>query len=253
MKASDLLDMNKPPSILIYGPAGSGKTALVSQASGAYMFDFDDGMRTALNLHDEFTPLRQEIEFDIYKDQAPTAPCEFVNAKQKLMKIAQLCTVGKWPFDALVIDSLTGLCRSAMLHVLGCSGDSMRVPQIQHYGQAVNAIESILTLTRSLNVPVLLTAHEMLIELDTGNLIRIMSVTKPHGMNKLQWLFDEVLRMKVRPKGQGKIDYIVSGRSSSSVATRTRSGIQSDIVINDIGLKGLFKLIGYNYGETRVS
>ncbi len=249
MKAKDLLDMNKPPSLCIYGPAGSGKTALVSQASGGYMLDFDGGMRTAVTLKDQFTPLRQQIEFDIYVDQTPTTPKMYVEAKQKLMKISQMILVKKWPYDCIVIDSLTGLCRAAMLHVLGCSGDSMRVPQIQHYGQAVNAIESVLTILRSLNVPILVTAHEQLIETDSGNLIRILSATRPHGMNKLPWLFDEVLHMKVRPKGQGKIDYIVSGRSSASIATRTRSGIQSDIVINEIGLKGLFELVGYKYGK----
>ncbi len=248
MKAKDLIDRNKPPSICIYGPAGSGKTALVSQANGAYMLDFDDGMRTALKTQDKFTPLRHSIEFDIYVDEDASQPTQYVSAKQKLMKISQLVRVGKWPFDCVVIDSLTGLCRAAMLHVLGCSGDSMRVPQIQHYGQAVNAIESVLTIIRSLKVPVLMTAHEMLIELDTGNLIRIMSITKPHGMNKLQWLFDEVLYMKIRRKGQNKIDYIVSGKGTSNIAVRTRSGITDDVVINEIGLVGLFDLVGFKYG-----
>ena len=251
MKAKDLIDRNKPPSICIYGPAGSGKTALVSQASGAYMFDCDDGMRTALTLKDKFTPLRQQCEFDIYVDKDPLAPCEFMNVKQELMKISQLCGVDKWKYDCAILDSWTGLCRSAMLHVLGCSGDSMRVPQIQHYGQAVNCVESVLTIMRSLNVPILMTAHEQLIEMDSGNLIRIMSATRPHGMNKLQWLFDEVLHMKVRMKGQGKRDYIVSGQSSSSILTRTRSGITSDIVVNECGLAGLFEMVGFKYGAKK--
>ncbi len=249
MKARDLIARNKPPSFCIFGPAGSGKTGLVSQAGGAYMFDFDDGMRTAVTLKDKFTHLRQALEFDIYVDENPEKPVEFIRAKKKLMEILQLRAAKKWPYDAVIIDSLTGLCRAAMLHVLGCSGDAMRVPQIQHYGQAVNAIESILTLLRSLRLPILMTAHEMLIETDTSTLIRIMSVTRPHGMNKLPWLFDEVLHMKTRAKGQGVIDYIVSGRSTSTVATRTRSGITRDVVINDIGLQGLFEIVGFKYGS----
>ncbi|KKL47054.1 hypothetical protein LCGC14_2339410 [marine sediment metagenome] len=249
MKAKDLIDRNKPPSICIYGPAGSGKTALVSQASGAYMLDFDDGMRTAVTLNDKFTPLRQQIEFDIYVDQDTTAPRAFIDAKQKLMAVAQMRLVDKWPFDAIIIDSLTGLCRSAMMHVLGCSGDAMRVPQIQHYQQAINAVESVLTILRSLRVPVLMTAHEMLVETDAGSFIRIMSVTKPHGMNKLPWLFDEVLHMKIRRMGQNKINYIVSGKGTSAIAVRTRSGITDDVVINEIGLVGLFDLVGFKYGK----
>ncbi len=245
MKAKDLID--HPPSICIYGPAGSGKTALVSQASGAYMLDFDSGMRTALTLKDKFTNLRQAIEFDIFVDRDPENPTQFVAAKQKLMKIAQIRVIDKWPYDAVILDSLTGLCRAAMLHVLGCSGNPMRVPEIQHWGQAVNAVESVLTILRSLKVPVVMTAHETIIETGTSSLVRIASVTKPHGMNKVPWLFDEVLHMRARPTGQKKIEYIVSGRSTSSISARTRSGITDDVVINEIGLAGLFELVGFNY------
>ena len=92
-----------------------------------------------------------------------------------------------------------------------------------------------------------MTDHEMLIETDTSTLIRSMSVTRPHGMNKLPWLFDEVLHMKVRAKGQGKVDYIVSGKATSTIAVRTRSGITDDIVINECGLDGLFKRVGFEY------
>lgn len=261
MKAADLKKRNKPPTVLLYGPAGSGKTALVSQAAGGYLFDFDCGMRTALydeetqtGINDKFRPLREQIEFDEYVDM-PTVENQivklsssvYVNARRKLLDIASQVSAGTWPFDAVVIDSLTGLCRAAQLHVLSCAGNAFMQPQIQHYGMMVNAVESVLTILRSLNVLTLVTAHEMLVETSTGVLIRIMSATRPHGMNKLQWLFDEVLHTQVRAKGQGLTDYIVSGRSTSSVLTRTRSGITGDIVHNDTGLVGLLKRMGYTY------
>jgi len=71
MKPADLLKRNYPPSILIFGPPGSAKTSLVSQLSNAYMFDFDDGMKTAAMLHDKFFDARQLIEFDIFRDPNP--------------------------------------------------------------------------------------------------------------------------------------------------------------------------------------
>ena len=244
MKALDLLNMNKPPSILLYGAAGTGKTALTSQAADGYMFDFDGGMRTALTLKDKFTVLRQAVEFDIYVDEDPQKPTAYINAKNKLMDVF---VTGKHSYKAVIVDSLTGLCRAAQLHVMGLSGDSMRTPQIQHYGQIITEVESVFTILRSLHILTIVTAHEMVVETDTGNLIRIMSATKPHGMNKLQWLFDEVLYTKVRQKGQGLVDYIVSGRATSSIAVRTRSSINSDIVVNDIGLSGFLKLVGFDY------
>ena len=246
MRAKDLLEINRPPTMLIYGPAGTGKTAIVSQAVDGYMMDFDDGMRTALTLNDQFTPLRQSIEFDLFVDEDPMAPRKYLEAKTKLLQISDDVRRGKWPYKAIVIDSLTGLCRAAQLFVLGTSGNSMRQPQIQHFGQIVNEVESIFTILRSLKVLVLVTAHEMAVETDNGMLIRIMSATKPHGMNKIPWLFDEVLYAKTRMKGGNKPnDYIVSGKSSSSISTRTRSGITSDIVINDIGLAGLLDFTKY--------
>ena len=91
MKARDLLRLNYPPNILIYGPAGSYKTALVSQLTNAYMFDFDDGMRTAATLKDKFFDARQQIEFDIYKDRDVLKPTTFMKAKEKLLRISADC------------------------------------------------------------------------------------------------------------------------------------------------------------------
>lgn len=258
MKAQELRNRNKPPNLLLYGPPGAGKTALSSQASGGYMFDCDDGMRTALTLDDKFSPLRQAIEFDIYVDDNPEAPRAYTDVKNKLLSIRKLVAEGKWPYNACVLDTITGLCRSIQLHVMSCSGGAFKIPKIQHYGQMVNELESILTILRSINVLTVVTAHEMAVETEAGGvLIRIMSATKPHGMNKLPWLFDEVLYCKCRARGQGKFDYIVSGRETSAIMARTRSGIKDDIVINDIGLKGLLERVGYNYkplnskGETK--
>ena len=244
MKALDLQKLNKPPNILFYGPAGAGKTALVSQAAGGYLFDCDDGMRTALTLQDKFTPLRQAIEFDTYVDTDPTKPSAYLAVLQMRSELAN----GKCPYDAVVIDSLTGLCRSIQLHVMGCSGNSFAIPKVQHFGQMVNELESILSIVRAFKVLTLLTAHEMAVETDGGSiLIRIMSVTKPHGMNKLPWLFDEVLYANCRPKGRGEYAYTVTGRESSSILARTRSGLKEDFVHNDVGLAGILERVGYKY------
>jgi len=232
--------------MLIYGPAGSGKKALVAQAKDGYLFDFDNGMRTCLTLNDKFTHLRQEIEFDTYVDEPPSAPTAYMRAKQKLLSWKN--DRSNLKYKAIVIDSLTGLCRAIQLFVMANSSGGMdSQPQIQHWGMMVREVESVFTLIRSMKLLILVTAHEMLVETDTTTLIRIMSATRPHGMNKIQWLFDEVLHSKVRVRGQGKIDYIISGRPSSALAVRTRSGITGDVVVNDIGLEGLIKKTGFNY------
>jgi hypothetical protein len=247
MKAKDLVD--KPPNILIYGPAGSGKTGLGAQAAGGYMMDFDDGMRTALTLQDKFTPLRQSIEFDIFKDRKPKEPRAFIDAKAKLLQISAQCAAGTYKYDAFELDSLTGLCRACQSQVMANAGDALKKPEILHWGIMVNEIENILTIIRSFNVLTIVTAHELLVETDDELLIRIMSVTKPHGLNKIPWLFDEVWHSKVRPAGGNKTNYIVSGRSTSELSVRTRSGFNTDVIHNEIGLVGVLEKIGFKYGK----
>ncbi len=244
MKAKDLLDA-QAPSIVLYGAAGTGKTALASQLKNCYIFDFDKGMITAKNLNDKFAPLRQNAEFDIYYDSNVYKPVAFYNAKTKLLEFQRLAADNKLPYKGMVIDSLTGMCRAIQLYVMQLSGDATAIPKIQHYGTMVNELELMLAVIRSFNIPVIVTAHENVIETDDATLIRIMSITKPHGMNKINWLFDEVLYTMRKPRGQGKVDYIVSGMPSGSIATKTRSGILQDIVVNDIGLEGLFNIMGY--------
>jgi len=251
MKPKDLLKLNRPPNILIYGRAGTFKTALVSQASNGYLFDFDDGMRTAATLQDKFTPLRQGIEFDTFVDKNPKQPKAFMNAKKKLLEISALCAKGQWKYDACIIDSLTGMCKSCQLQVLGSAGNSFKRPEIQHWGMMVNEIENMLTILRSLNVLTIVTAHIMSDEIDAVSKVFPMSITKKHGENKLTWLFDEVLYSRARSKGQGKYDMIVTGQGTGSIEARTRSGLPKNFVHNDCGLVGVLKAMGYSYGKKK--
>ena len=107
MKATDIKEENSPLTILIHSPAGGGKTALVSQASNGYLFDFDDGMRTAKNLEDKFTSLRHSIEFDSYRDKDPRKPKAWLSAKKKIFELRRLFDKKECPYNAIVIDGIT--------------------------------------------------------------------------------------------------------------------------------------------------
>lgn len=258
MKPKDLLEQNIPPVICIWGPAGSGKTGLIAQMKNGYVTDTDGGMRTAATLHDKFFDIRQQIEFNTFIDKPPAAPTAFINLKKDLLNISKQCNEGTWPYEAYGLDSLTGLCRAAQLHILATiapdkysSPDMFNVPVLKHYNHIVNAVESILTIIRSLNVLVIVTAHEALIETADDVLIRIASATKNHGANKIPWLFDELWYAKKRPMGQGKMEYLVGGSGSAALSTRTRSGLDTDIMHNEIGLVGVLKKIGFNYGKQK--
>lgn len=251
MKAQDLIKLNIPPKIVIYGKAGCGKTALVSQASNGYMMDFDGGMRTAATLKDKFTDLRGSIEFDTYKDANPATPKQWLLAKERIFKIAEEVAKGKWKHDALVIDSWTGLCQSVYYQVLYQSNRALGRPEIQHWGLMTSEVENILTVLTSMNTLVILTAHEASSEEDEITKVEIASITHNHR-KKVPWSFDEVWHMTTKPAPQNKTSYIITGRSSYSIMARTRSGID-ELNVNEIGLSGLLEKMGYIYGRKDTS
>lgn len=252
MKVADLIKQNKPPNILIGGPAGSGKTCLVAQAAKGYLLDFDGHMKNIITVEDKFTELRNQIEFDEFVDEVRVVngkpslvSSKYLEAKSKLLSISQLCIDKKWPFDALIIDTITGLCRSIQLHVMSCAGNAFKKPQIQDFGSFICELESMLTIIRAIPVLKITTAHEMIVfgSQDQQVTTRLMSATKPHGANKLAWLFDQVLMAKKRFCAQGKVEYIVTGKHEIA-----KGPITTDVVHNEIGLSGVLKLMGYNYG-----
>jgi archaellum biogenesis ATPase FlaH len=253
MKPKDI--KNKPPNILLYGPAGSGKTALVAQATNGYLFDFDDGMLTAKTVNDKFRPLRWEIDFDSYVDENPAKPHMWIEARKKLKSIVEQANAGKWKHDALIIDSLTGMARCIQLHVMSCAGDSYKKPEIQHWGSMVQEMETALTMIRAVRVLRLTTAHELLVEKQaTKSLVPVvdyitpLSVTRKHSIGKLMWLFDEVWYTSLTRGAQGKMNFTVDSKPATSHRCRTRCGLVQTVVHNEMGLVGLLEKAGYKYG-----
>ena len=265
MKATDLAKINAPPSILIFGPFGTFKTGLVSQASGAYLFDFDNGMRTAWKVQDKFTPLRHAIEFDIYQDEVYNKPTAWMKAMSKLQLFAQQHADGKFKYDGIIIDSFTGMIRALQLQImLNDTGDALAKPQIQHWGAMVHQVESFLTILRGIRCLKIVTAHELFLEKqikssDGRKVLRTepeyhpMSVTQKHSINKLGWLFDEIWHASVSIGAGTSMLWTLSSRSSPGIKCRTRSGFPDRYVHTDTGLKGVLEKIGYNYGVEKKS
>ncbi len=209
------------------------------------MLDFDSGMRTAAILNDKFSSLRWECEFDTFIDDKPFAPTAWLRAEKKLEELQKQSALGTLKYDCIIIDSLTGLARCMQLQVMSQAGGPFKKPQIQHWGSLVNGMEKVLTILRAMKCLLLVTAHELSFEVDATNMIRPLSVTKDHSKNKIAWLFDEVLHMRLRQAGANKHKYMISGHSTASIMARTRSKMTEEIDVTDIGLAGVLEKIGY--------
>ncbi len=246
MKPKDLKD--KPPHILIYGAAGTGKTALVTQAKNAYCMDFDNGMLTARNLQDKFTPIRHNIEFDTYKDYNLTSPTAWMKAKTKLTRIAEKAHRGTWEFDALVIDSITGMgrqCQNQIFFDAGLLGKPLGAHGLKLYGFIVAELENYLQIITALPCLTIVVTHELPITVGAGEAIetslkpRIVGTKLP---SRLPEFFDEVWYTMVKKQGQ---DFIASWKPRYSRESRTRSGKFQELVHNNIGLAGLLKEVNF--------
>jgi archaellum biogenesis ATPase FlaH len=252
VKPQDILKLNNPPVILVFGPAGTGKTALITQASGGYVFDFDNGMRSAATLNDKFFDVRQNVEFDVFVEEDPKNPIQYSLAIQKLMQIVAACRAKTWKFDALIVDGITGLSKTIIYKVMKDeAGDALSHPQRNNWGGMVSYMEAFMAQLRMTGKLVLVTAHINSLEDETGNLLSLFpsSITRNHGMKSLPWMFDEIWYASREPAGEGKINYVVDGSYIYKVNTRTRCSF-GKVIHNEIGLAGVLEKVGYKYGRT---
>lgn len=246
MKAKDLKELNSPPKILLHGDSSNGKTALISQLSNGYLMDFDGGMETANSLSDKFSKYRQNIEFDIFKDKSFLNPQGWNTAYAKLLKIAELCNKNKWKYDALGLDSMTGIAQVIRHFVMfSKTGNALAEPERNHWGMMVNCMEAVCSILMTINVPVFITAHDCTVITDDDVMYKVLGMTKNHG-EKIPWMFDEVWLSMKKKKGT-KVIYTVSGVGTASRIAKTRMNLGKDVDHTEIGLPGIFKLIGYDY------
>jgi len=246
MKAKNLEALNDPPKILFHGDSATGKTALIAQLSNGYLMDFDGGMKTAFSLSDEFTKYRHAIEFDVFKDKSFRNPQGWQTGYAKLLSIAEQCAANKWPYDALCIDSMTGICQVIRHFVMKSkTGDALAEPERNHWGMMVNCMEAVCSIIMTLNVPVIITAHDCTVYTDDDVTYKVLGITKNHG-EKIPWMFDEVWLAKVMKKGL-KRNFVISGEGTAARLAKTRMNLGKDVNHTEIGLPGIFKMIDFKY------
>lgn len=233
-----------PPKILIFGPAGSGKTALTATLGDRLqLLDLERGWTTALTMRDKFTEERAKIDVvECYEE-----PPQFGGAHDKLVahisKVQKEIAAGTYKYKALGIDTLTSWVSSIVRKV----GKSAQM-RIQDWGEIIREVEMVLAAVRALPIIVILNCHDELFEVKKGELVidvrtQISVPTKKLPSN-IPVYFDEVWYARVAPKGGGVNEYVLQTVQEPHLIARSRGQLPNKTK-SDEGMPELLKKIGY--------
>jgi hypothetical protein len=239
------------PHVIIHSPPGRGKTALaLTLGSVAQVIDMDNGLRTGLTLQDKWTSHRHSVDVKQALEDNPGTAVAFKKARSYIEAAATDLRAGRWPYKALVVDSLTALAESAMYEVLSNNGMLGKQPQIQHWGLAQILVQQVLVTLRSMPCVVMLTAHQVVREID-GVDVSDISVYGKNLPSKICGYFDEVWAMKIRFGAGTERQYLIQTTGSPSVIARTRDNVGDNLDAN-LGMIEILRRMGHDLTAVNV-
>lgn len=269
-----------PPRILLYGKAGSGKSALsYTLGEGTQVFDFERGWESGRTLVDQFTPQRKLCDIagpvdEItkmptgYVDRATNAPSAFLKFKSDIIKVADAISAKTYPFRAVIVDSLTTMFEASMRNILHNQGKKWKdidpssvaggFIQIQHWGFAFTDITNILNILRSLPIVVILLAHtkndvEVTTVSEDGKLKIInreiigLGISGRDMPDKVPSYFEEFWYLKFAGTKR-----VIQTLADAQVEARSRLNVKDNTEISQ-GLPAMLKSTGFDWEEFKKS
>lgn len=249
MKLSDRTPtQTKAPHILLWGDVGSGKTALTETlGSRLHLIDLDDGAGTGLSIKDSLLDARRSIDYETFIEPEPYKRATvFPRVREHVIKISNQITLGRWPYQALAMDSLSALADAALQQILHNSGKYGLQPEIQHWGMAFNSVLDVMNILRSMPIVVILTAHEQVKTIGSGQTKEDrleLAISGKNMASKISRYFDEIWYTRVMAAGANKLNYVVQ-TSSDVIPCRSRGGLPNFTNVSD-GLPKMLEKIGY--------
>lgn len=259
MKVSDLQKNEPPPNILLYGEVGCGKTILaLTLGEDAQIIDVDLGLRSGYSLKDEFTTARMSVDVKQFAETSlPRKALAFEKTKSCIYDIATQCNQNRYPFNAVILDSLTVFAEQALNYILGNKGkiDHSKV-EIQHWGMAFSEIKMVLAVLTSLPIPVIVIGHEQIKTYGKGKdaINKLELAIKGKNMPaEITRLFDEVWYMRTRMVAGGQRQYVIQTLHDGTILARSRACLPN-MTDTKIGMWKLLAMMGYaNQEKTAVT
>lgn len=224
------------PSFLIVGDGGTGKTRFLATCPRAFVIDTDNGMASVAG---------QDVEYRTFKD-APygskatnpdlgiypwgTAWDQFV---KEINRIGELMDKGEFPYDTLGVDSITTLSNISMNYVLKSAGKiGNAAPEIQHWGQQLRLLETVMDQLTSWPIRLVVTAH---IKRD-DNLVmgtkEYLPLVAGQLSGKIGIYFDEVYFTDVKGLGRDRKVVFVTESQAMYKQAKTRHNVPSGVEAN---------------------
>jgi len=251
-KLTDLAQVEKPQSILIYGPPKSGKThraaTLVEQGYNLVWLDLENGIQTLkecvapenmdkieiISVPDSLAnPVAIETVTRFFRATGPLRICEkhgraaCVNCKAGTDKFIELDPTKFDSNTVVVVDSLSQLSDSAMAHCLGGVRDlEFKKPEFDHYAKQGLLLANILSAQQQAKYHRVFISHEEAIEQEDGKEVIVPVGGTRNFSRKLARYFDHVVYMHKKNTKH-------SAASATSFSQTILTGSRSDIALED--------------------
>ena len=233
MKLSDL-EQNKTVKVLLYGDSGTGKTCFASGFPRPLHYcDFDGKVTSALNFLHSQDQDADGITVDQYLSSKATSPGHDFNVD--MGKLHKLALSGDFPYETIVIDSLTTFSDLMMNYLMKMNPGVKRVvtqgvqiPSQQDYGIARIFFKETISKIISFPCNVVFTAHIQIKEDKvTGELLRVPMIAGKLA-TELPIFFEEVYRTFVRDD-----KYMAQTRADRKFNCRTQiPGLPAEIELD---------------------
>lgn len=211
---------NPYPSILLVGDSGTHKTRFIGDVPGMYCFDFDAGQainRDRVVRFDTFkdTPYGQQRSANPERGIYPygTAWPRFIkrlNEVGALLDNPETATFDKLGFKskdrimAIGFDSLTTLSNICMNYVLKEDGHAGQQPKIQHWGNQIALMETVMDQLTAWPIIKVVTAHIQRNTNQVTEVVEMLPLVTGKLAGRVGIYFDEVWFTHVQGRGKDK-------------------------------------------------
>ena len=159
------------------------------------------------------------MDYDIYQDTDHNRPSCYKAFLNKFRTLQEALSVGdgNFPYETLVVDSMTTLQESMMREIQGTNRTLAKNPTIAEWGMLINNLQDILYKLTSLDCHVVVTAQEQIIQDDLTSEVMVLPLISGKKLpDRLPLWFDEVYHTRVERGTGGVAKYEIMTQSFGS-------------------------------------